>query len=506
MADNINSKNRHVAVKQLPGIAKEKVEKILKDIFSTEDIFWNNEIKSNLLVAFALELCAVILVLVWVMNYLGLFSVPQKYMTPTVAWGLVELIVPAVICRVLKGSKKWLKYVLLIEYIIVLARMDSVLTYNATLIMILPIVLSCRYFNDKFTLQIGIVTVVLFGLSAFFGTFLGSGMLDVNIYNPPVGSVIVIKDKLWMAIEELGVDRLDYALTYMKQSFLPKLLIYAIVLVISMRVAQTGKKMVLDQAAVSAKTARIESELNLATDIQANMLPNIFPAFPDNNEFDIYATMQPAKEVGGDLYDFFMIDDKHVAVVIADVSGKGVPAALFMVVSKTIIKNYAQMSLEPADVFTKVNSVLCENNKAGLFVTGWLGILNIETGKLIYANAGHNPPLLMQSGSFEYMKSRPGFVLAGIEGYTYKQSEIEIKPGDRLFLYTDGVTEATSAEQELYGETRLQEYLNEHLDDNLVDTLKGVRADIDGFVGEAEQFDDITMLVLEFKKYKKPNE
>lgn len=252
---------------------------------------------------------------------------------------------------------------------------------------------------------------------------------------------------------------------------------------------------------VTAEKERINAELSLASSIQAHMLPCIFPAFPEHDEFDIFATMTPAKEVGGDFYDFFMVDDTHIAAVMADVSGKGVPAALFMVIAKTLIKNYAQIGIEPCEVFTTVNRLLCDGNDAGLFVTAWMGVLDIASGKLTYVNAGHNPPLIRQDGgNFEYLKSRPGFVLAGMDTVKYRQYDLDIKPGDRLFLYTDGITEATSAANELYGEKRLSAYLNSHSDASAEDVLHGLKTDVDSFVGEAPQFDDMTMLMLDFKK------
>ena len=254
---------------------------------------------------------------------------------------------------------------------------------------------------------------------------------------------------------------------------------------------------------VTAEKERIGAELTLASDIQAHMLPCIFPAFPDYDEFDIYATMTPAKEVGGDFYDFFMTDEKHLAFVMADVSGKGVPAALFMVIAKTLIKNYAQMGQEPGQVFTTVNRLLCDGNDAGLFVTAWIGILDLESGLLKYANAGHNPPLIKKAGGqFEYLRSRPGFVLAGMDTTRYRQSEMVLNPGDRIFLYTDGVTEAANGEQQLYGEDRLESLLNRCQADTAEEMLADLKNDIDSFVCEAPQFDDITMLMLDFKKRK----
>jgi len=250
-------------------------------------------------------------------------------------------------------------------------------------------------------------------------------------------------------------------------------------------------------AAVTSEKERIGTELNVATSIQASMLPCIFPPFPDRCEFDIYATMEPAKEVGGDFYDFFLVNDTHLAVVIADVSGKGVPAALFMVIAKTLIKNYTQLNAMPDKVFEMANAQLCEGNEAELFVTAWMGLLEIATGKFIYVNAGHNPPLLKRAdGKFEYLKSRPGFVLAGMESTRYRHNEMDLCAGDVLYLYTDGVTEATDPDHNLFGEERLRSVLNANANMPVAELLPTVRREIDAFVKEAPQFDDITMLAL----------
>lgn len=253
--------------------------------------------------------------------------------------------------------------------------------------------------------------------------------------------------------------------------------------------------------AVTAEKERIGAELNVATQIQASMLPCIFPAFPDIQEIDIYASMTPAKEVGGDFYDFFLVDDTHLAVVMADVSGKGVPAALFMVIAKTLIKNHTQLGKTPAEVFTAVNEQLCENNDAGMFVTAFMGVLDFSNGKFVYVNAGHNAPLIKKaSGGFEWLKARPGFVLAGMEGVKYRQAELTLEKGDVFFTYTDGVTEALNHAQELYSDPRLLETLN-------TDTAKRLEVeelvhylfqDIKSFANGAEQADDITLLALKY--------
>ena len=251
--------------------------------------------------------------------------------------------------------------------------------------------------------------------------------------------------------------------------------------------------------AITAETKRIGTELALATRIQADMLPNIFPAFPERPDFDIYATMDPAKEVGGDFYDFFLIDDNHLGLVMADVSGKGVPAALFMMISKILVQNYAMTGRSPAEVLRAVNDQICSNNREEMFVTVWFGILDTQTGKITAANAGHEYPALMPAGGqFELVKDKHGFVIGGMEGVRYREYELQLTPGAKLFLYTDGVPEATDANSELFGTERMLAALNAApaAPDGI---LKQVRAAVDGFVRDAEQFDDLTMLCLEYK-------
>ncbi|MBR4304331.1 MAG: SpoIIE family protein phosphatase [Clostridia bacterium] len=251
---------------------------------------------------------------------------------------------------------------------------------------------------------------------------------------------------------------------------------------------------------IAEAAARIDKELEYAKQIQLSALPT---NFPDGDDYKIYAKMIAAKEVGGDFYDFYKLNDTTVAFLAADVSGKGIPAAMFMMTAKTIIKDLAERGLEVNDIFTLANEKLCENNEADMFVTSWMGILDLETGHIKYANAGHNPPLLKRAdGSFEYLRARAGFVLAGIEGFRYRVNELDLKPGDRLFLYTDGVPEATNTESTLYGEDRLLAFMNRNATAEATELLPALKADIDEFVGEAPQFDDITMLMFDYKPRK----
>ncbi len=250
---------------------------------------------------------------------------------------------------------------------------------------------------------------------------------------------------------------------------------------------------------VTGEKERISTELNVATQIQADMLPNIFPAFPDREEIDIYALMQPAREVGGDFYDFFWIDKNRMAFLVADVSGKGVPAALFMVIAKTIIKNNAMMGLSIEKVFEAVNNQLCEGNVESYFVTSWMGILDVETGKVEYVNAGHNIPLCLKKDGVEWVHSSPDLVLAAMEGMPYTKVEFQLQPGERLLLYTDGVTESVNDVLEAYGENRLEQLITKTATMSVEETVDYIKADVEAFVGDAEQFDDITMLVMEYR-------
>ncbi len=250
---------------------------------------------------------------------------------------------------------------------------------------------------------------------------------------------------------------------------------------------------------IAEAAARIDRELELAKVIQESSLPSVFRPFPEKEELDIYASMDAAKEVGGDFYDFYLLDETHLAFLVADVSGKGITAAMFMMKAKALIKGFAEHSMDAAEILTKANNALCEGNDAEMFVTCFMGILDLKNGKMEFANAGHNPPLLRRKdGSFEYLRTKAGFVLGGMEGIWYRKGDTDFSLGDTLFLYTDGITEATDAKEELYGEGRLSHILNTSDGENAKDICAKVKADVDAFVGEAPQFDDITMLCIRF--------
>ncbi len=272
-------------------------------------------------------------------------------------------------------------------------------------------------------------------------------------------------------------------------------------------ISQRTKEYIAQITSITAEKERIGTELELATRIQADMLPNIYPAFPERSEFDIYASMDPAKEVGGDFYDFFLIDEDHLCMVIADVSGKGVPAALFMMASKIILSNNAMMGKSPAQILTDTNAAICSNNREEMFVTVWLGILELSTGKLTAANAGHEYPALKRAGGrFELYKDKHDFVIGGFDDTVYGEYTLTLEPGAKLFVYTDGVAEAMDGGRRQFTTERMLETLNASLGASPEDTLKSIREAVNRFVGDAEQFDDLTMLCFEYKGRSAPEE
>ena len=250
---------------------------------------------------------------------------------------------------------------------------------------------------------------------------------------------------------------------------------------------------------ITSEKQRIESELDMARRIQLSMMPNLFPPFPERKEFYLHAYVDPAREVGGDFYDYFFIDDDHLCLVIADVSGKGVPAALFMMAAKIILKSSAMQGKSPAEILTATNRAICENNPQDMFVTVWLGVLELSTGNLTAVNAGHEYPAVKRAdGRFEVIKTKHGLFIGGMDDVTYKEYELNLKPGDKIFVYTDGLPKATDSAGEMLGMDRMTDALNEYLDEKPRPLIEGMRESVNKFVKDAEQFDDITMMCLEY--------
>lgn len=478
--------------------------KQFRSFFISSDLLKENEEHANIVTATTMLNLFLICLLTWILTQFNIFKVGMQIMNTVLLISTILLLIPAIISFVIGGKSKWLKYILFTCFVIMFAIADATLKYNVTLVMVIPLVLAARFYNKKFTIGVALLTTVTFIISTYIS--INIGQQDINSYNLiiPEGTTITINSTLRDAVDKIPVDETQRLKNIFIHFFVPKLFLFSIIAFACVQVSQSGKNMIEKQKELSEQGARIESELNIANAIQKNMLPSIFPAFPEHKEIDIYAEMIPAKEVGGDFYDMFLIDENHLAINVADVSGKGVPAALIMMITKTLIKNTALNGYGVDEVCNKVNNTLCEKNALNHFVTSWFGIFDLRTGKLEFVNVGHNPPLIYtkKDNSFEYLKTKPNLILAAMENTKYTKHEVTLEPGDKIFLYTDGVTEATNENDELYGEKRLQDYLNNHINEDVETTIKGVKNDIDNFIGKAEQFDDITMLELLFKEKK----
>ena len=443
--------------------------------------FAENEKEANLYAARCMRVLAAVVAVIWVLNVLGGFIVPKAIMAVAGIGGILLLLLPSLLLRLINQNSPRLKLYILLCCILGITLLSAALPSHAILAWAVPVVLGCHYYSKRFSFGLLAVSVVCMAASLLIGAYFGEWDSNLLKALETDGPRVVTHDTIRRIV-----------LFYI----LPRSLILCGVTIICSTLADRTRKLLERQIKDSADKQQIASELSVATHIQTSMLPRIFPAFPTQKEFDIYAIMNPAKEVGGDFYDFFLVDDDHLAVVIADVSGKGIPAALFMVTAKTLIKDHAQHGTSPELVFTEVNHLLCETNDEGMFVTAWMGVLELSTGHLTYVNAGHNPPLLRRAGGYDYLRSRPGFVLAGMDETRYRSYSLDLAPGDALFLYTDGVTEATNAEKQLYGEDRLADVLNANRDCAPEALLSAVKADVEAFVGQAPQFDDITVLSL----------
>lgn len=444
--------------------------------------FAENEKQANLYVARCMRVLAAVIAVIWLLNVVGVFIVPKTIMAVAGIGGISLMLLPSLLLKLINQNSPRLKLYIMLCCILGITLLSAALPSHAILAWAVPVVLGCHYYSKRFSYGLLAVSVVCMAASLLFGTYFGEWDSNLLKALETDGPRTVTGDTIRRVV-----------LFYI----LPRSLILCGVTIICSTLADRTRKLLERQIKDSADKQQIASELSVATHIQTSMLPRIFPAFPAQKEFDIYAMTNPAKEVGGDFYDFFLVDDDHLAVVVADVSGKGIPAALFMVIAKTLIKDHAQRGTSPDVVFTEVNRLLCEANDEGMFVTAWLGVLELSTGHLSYVNAGHNPPLLRRAGGgYDYLRTRSGFVLAGVEETRYRSCSLELAPGDALFLYTDGVTEATDAEKQLYGEERLATALNSHKDYAPKELLSAVRDDVEAFVGQAPQFDDITMLSL----------
>ena len=503
-----------------------KIDK--KDTKIQDSIYYENEVQANITTAIAMLFLYLLLVVIVILTYTDVLTYGRNAMMVLLIICTFSLLIPSIVSFILRGKGRWLKWILLLLLSIAVASAKALFLMSVDIIVLIPLIVAARYYSRSFSILVLIVTIILHIVSTYYSVIYKD--YDFLYFDEFKEMTDYDEEEVQREYEELKEkleeeedsfdetltdDTLDYDEEYDDEEYesysysaifqsqiLPAVVTYIIVSIGCNQIAGSGKNMIKKQSKLSEDKAKTESELNIAKNIQNNILPSNYSIFKDHKEFDIYASMIPAKEVGGDFYDMFLIDDNHLAVVIADVSGKGIPGALIMMTAKTLIKNTALNGYSVDEVFNRVNERICEGNNLSHFVTSWLGIIDLTTGKLEFVNAGHNPPLLYskKDNSFEYLKTKPNLFLAGFEGTKYTKQEITLNKDDKLFLYTDGVTEATNEKDELYGEERLQKYLNKHIEDTPENTLKEVKKDIDKFVGNREQFDDITMLEFLFKE------
>ena len=478
--------------------ARKRMQDAVKEALGKGDSFKANEITANVMVGTTMMIVFAVMLLCLLLNELNVFTADKHVMRLAVLAAAVVEVPITLINTKYVGTAPWLKWPLMIDLILVCAILSATLGHNVTLAMAFPIVVSTRYFDEKYTRNVALICAAIFALACVFNGYLG--IMNLNMVKLTEGADIVVEkgESLRDAIVADEIfSRGQYIKSLFLNDYLPRCFIFLSLSVSCRYVAKRGKDMILIQEETAKKTSRIETELDLATRIQTSMLPCILPAFPGHENIDLRAVYHPAKEVGGDFYDYFVIDKTHIGVVIADVTGKGVGAALFMTISKTVLKNQLQLGIPPQEALNNANRQLCENNEAGLFVTCWAGVYNTETGVMTFVNAGHNPPVLMRkNGKPEFLKQRSGFVLAGLETYNYRQEELHLDPGDEMFFYTDGVTEATDTHDELYGDARLLACLERIKEDDLDNQIAVLKNDIDTFVGDRDPFDDITVMAV----------
>lgn len=466
------------------------------------DVLLKNEINANKVMVITLIAVAVVFIGVWILMGLDIFQVHgSRRFDHIYGTVLIEVLLGVVIGIHFRYDRPWLKYLLMALIISALAALDIVFTHNVPILIVLPIILSSRYFSHKYTLVVSALTLLVFLFSDIFGACFGD--IDLNNMELPSGTVISLGNYTWLSDVfedgQVAFDRGVLLKNQLKYSYTIELLQTVIVATAGVLIAYQGRRMIYEQKNMSEREARVNADLDLAAKIQLSMLPAI-SAVSGRDEFKIAASMNTAREVGGDFYDFFYIDDDHLCLTVADVSGKGIPAAMFMMSSKSILESKALAGKSPVEIISETNNTICMNNKERMFVTIWLGILEISTGKIRAVNAGHEYPALMTAGgSFEILMDSHGFVVGGKKNMKYTEYELTLQPGSKLFIYTDGVPEANDKDQNMFGCDRMTDALNLAKDRDPDGVLSQVKRSVNEFVSGAEQFDDLTMLCLEYK-------
>lgn len=447
-----------------------------------DEILFHNEEDANRFITRCIWGLVVISALVNILVHMGIFDLDVSWTNYLSLVGVVGTVIPTLLVGVLHINKPYIKYIILADMMIINTVFIAYLCLYPLLLIMVPLILACHYYSLRYLIMVYAATIVYF---------------TVGMY---VGFVNTIGEFKYLKYQYTDPTGLEY---FTKSYYIPAIMILTLALPVCITLVQRSKQMMVKQAKDFSEKQAIAGKLMLANMIQDSVLPKIFPKEPECVEFESYAAMHPAKEVGGDFYDLYFVDETHFAVIVADVSGKGVPAAMFMMIAKALLKDKVANGMEISEAFEKVNEQLYGNNEAEMFITAWMGILDVKTGEMEFVNAGHNPPFIKKKdGEFQMLKDRSGFVLAGMDNLKYKPLKLQMEPQDVLFLYTDGITEAINTSKEEYGEKRLKKLLDDNATVECKELLAKVNDSVAAFVGEEPQFDDMTMLALRFQKYK----
>ena len=459
------------------------------DTSDIKDTSFKNEVMTNRSISWVLINTALVAAVGAVLNAIGVFK--NDFLKTQILCGVVIFFAFTgwLYCFLFSGRRKYIKYVMLTDLLAITAAISCTLSFFATLFIVVPIICVTRYYRFRYLVIVASVSLLIIFGAPFLWPLIES-QANLNLFGRDLPSI-----SAW--IETGALDYWDYVRRGLLYMQLPTGLIFSSVAVYCFNSHIRGKALVNEAVSRYAVELRLSSELSVASSIQSDMLPKHFPSTED---YAIYASMTPAKEVGGDLYDFFSLDESHIALIIADVSGKGIPASLFMATAKTLFKDQIALGVDLSVAASKINDRLCDGNSAGLFVTAWFGVLDLKTGMLRYVNAGHNPIAAKLHGEWRFLKDISGPAFGYMEGLSYKVMEEKLVPGDDLFLYTDGVTEANNPQEELFGETRLLRCLSAGKQGDPKAYIESVAADLTAFAAGKEQFDDITMLAFSFFK------
>ena len=471
-----------------------------------EKILRKHEIEANKGMIRGCLVTAAILVILLILYLTGVFKTSGKALMNVYIF--FPILIAGLVSSYLFGKTKWIdkpwcKYVLISLMLLVMFSLNILLPKHAILGWAICLILANNYFNSRFVLVTYISVAVLMFLGIYLAMFYGEW--DANFFNVAKeftvdGRVVKVNESTaqdrWALLAELRANGDNRYLLVFLYYYVPRLLSLTIISFICFGLASRSFRLLNDEISIATEKEKMKGELEVARAIQASVLPRVFPG--DDKE-RVFALMNPAKEVGGDFYDYFYTDDTHIFFVIADVSGKGVPAALFMMKTETLIKSLAtSLRTDTATILEKANNSLCSGNDASMFVTCWIGVLDTVTGDLRYSNAGHNDPVIYHNGKVEFLKGSHGMVLGGMEGMKYRENKIVLNEGDKFILYTDGVTEAHNIHDELFGNDRLIEFTSKHIESDAQNFISSLRKELDVFSEGKDQFDDITMLMVDF--------